>query len=128
MKINTNISIENEYKYFNWKWIQIFQLKMNTNISISNFKDLSPHLLCVRNLYYVINLITIQIQSESSLNNVSKLAPTVHGSTTAVESGCTQRSILFSYCTTINLEQSISARWILPLWPHQCCPRKTRTM
>ena len=55
----------------------------------------SWHLFCVKNLYYVKNLITIQIQTVSSLNIVSKFAQTVPGSTSVVISGCAQRSILF---------------------------------
>ena len=56
----------------------------------------SWHLFCVRNLNYVKNLITIQIQTVSSLNSMSKVNPT-QGSTSTVVSGCAQWSILFIF-------------------------------
>ena len=118
-----------------------FRLEMKTNIS-THFKfkrSFTTFIMCQKPIF-IKSLITIQFQTVSSLNNVSKLAPTVQGSTTAVEWGCAQRRILFSYCNTINLEQStnthlcpgrmgrvkrvsatISAQSILPFWPHTNC-------
>ena len=70
------------FYFSNCKFFQIFKIFICTELCTRFVR--SWYLFCVRNLYYVKNLITIQIQTESSLNIVSKFATTVQGSTSAV--------------------------------------------
>ena len=85
------ISVYHFFKGFFFSTFFKFQIlkSFNKKYSIAQYcaiyvLDLEPHLFCGKNLYYVKNLITIKIQTVSSLNIVTKFAPTVQGLTTGV--------------------------------------------